>query len=91
VSLIADRGYDHPKYRRLLWQRGVKPVIAGRQTEHGSGLGRYRWVVERTFALATQLQTSTRPLRTPRRHAPRPARARLLPRLLPPTSELNLK
>jgi transposase len=48
--LIADRGYDHDKYRRLLWQRGVKPVIARRQTDHGSGLGRYRWVVERTFA-----------------------------------------
>ena len=25
-------------------------MIARRQTEHGSGLGRYRWVVERTFA-----------------------------------------
>ena len=49
-SVIADRGYDHDKYRRLLWQRGIKPVIARRQTEHGSGLGRYRWVVERTFA-----------------------------------------
>jgi transposase len=49
-SLIADRGYDHDKYRRLVWARGVKPVIARRQTEHGSGLGRHRWVVERTFA-----------------------------------------
>lgn len=39
-----------PKYRRLVWQRGVKPIIARRQTEHGSGLGRDRWVVERTFA-----------------------------------------
>jgi transposase len=48
--VIADRGYDHDKYRRLLRQRGIKPVIARRQTEHGSGLGRYRWVVERTFA-----------------------------------------
>jgi transposase len=43
--LIADRGYDHDKYRRLLWQRGIKPVIARRQTENGSGLGRQRWVV----------------------------------------------
>ena len=33
-----------------LWRRGVKPVIAHRGTEHGSGLGRRRWVVERTFA-----------------------------------------
>ena len=49
-SVLADRGYDHDKYRRLVWQRGVKPVIARRQTAHGSGLGRHRWVVERTFA-----------------------------------------
>jgi len=49
-SVIADRGYDHDKYRRLLRQRGIKPVIARCRTEHGSGLGRYRWVVERTFA-----------------------------------------
>jgi transposase len=49
-TLIADRGYDHDKYRRLVWQRGVKPIIARRQTDHGSGLGRHRWVVERTFA-----------------------------------------
>lgn len=40
-------------YRRQLWQRDVKPVIARRQTEHGSGPGRYRWVVERTFAGCT--------------------------------------
>jgi transposase len=28
----------------------VKPVIARRQTERGSGLGKLRWVVELTFA-----------------------------------------
>ena len=49
-QVIADRGYDHDKYRRNLWRGGVKPVIARRTTEHGSGLGRVRWVVERTFA-----------------------------------------
>jgi transposase len=48
--LLADRGYDHDKYRRELWARGVKPVIARRQREHGSGLGRERWVVERGFS-----------------------------------------
>jgi transposase len=48
--VAADRGYDHDKYRRQLRQRGIKPEIARRQTEHGSGLGRARWVVERTFA-----------------------------------------
>ncbi len=48
--VTADRGYDHNKYRRQLRQRGIAPEIARRQTEHGSGLGRARWVVERTFA-----------------------------------------
>ncbi|WP_405838484.1 IS5 family transposase [Streptomyces platensis] len=49
-QLFADRGYDFDKYRRLLWQRGIKPVIARRGTSHGSGLGVVRWVVERTNA-----------------------------------------
>jgi IS5 family transposase len=35
--LFADRGYDFDKYRRLLWKRGVKPVIARRGAVHGSG------------------------------------------------------
>jgi transposase len=48
--VIADRGYDHDKYRRELWRRGIKPQIARRSTEDGSRLGRVRWVVERTFA-----------------------------------------
>jgi transposase len=48
--VLADRGYDHDKYRRELWKRGVKPVIARRDTDHGSGLGTERWVIERTFA-----------------------------------------
>ena len=50
ASVVADRGYDHDKYRRLLRERGITPLIARRLTEHGSGLGRVRWVVERTFA-----------------------------------------
>ncbi len=50
LTVIADRGYDYDQYRRLVWTRGIKPLIARRRTEHGSGLGRHRWVVERTFA-----------------------------------------
>jgi transposase len=49
--VYADRGYDHDKYRRQLRALGITPVIARRGTEHGSGLGVYRWVVEATFAL----------------------------------------
>jgi transposase len=48
--VTADRGYDHDTYSRQLRQRGIRPEIARRSTEHGSGLGRFRWVVERTFA-----------------------------------------
>ena len=51
-SVVADRGYHHNTYRRLVWHK-EKPVIARRQTAHGSGLGRDRRVVERTFAGST--------------------------------------
>jgi transposase len=49
-ELFADRGYDFDKYRRLLRERGIIARIARRDTEHGSGLGKIRWVVERAFA-----------------------------------------
>ena len=49
-QVVGDRGYDYDKHRRLVRARGITPVIARRQTEHGSGLGSVRWVVERTFA-----------------------------------------
>jgi transposase len=49
-ELFADRGYDFDKYRRLLRERGIIPRIARRNTEHGSGLGKTRRVVERAIA-----------------------------------------
>ncbi|MFE3738305.1 IS5 family transposase [Streptomyces sp. NPDC059134] len=48
--VLGDRRYDYDKYRRLVWNLGVKPLIAPRGTEHGSGLGTQRWFVERAFA-----------------------------------------
>jgi transposase len=48
--VYADRGYDSEAHRQKLRVRGIKPVLAKRRTEHGSGLGKYRWVVERTHA-----------------------------------------
>jgi hypothetical protein len=48
--LTADRGYDYDGYRRQLRRRGLAAEIARSNNEHGSGLGRYRWVVERTYA-----------------------------------------
>ncbi|WP_448323728.1 IS5 family transposase [Streptomyces sp. DSM 41493] len=49
-SLFADRGYDHDIYRNCVRERGIVPAIARRGTRHGTGLGTYRWVVERSFA-----------------------------------------
>lgn len=49
-ALLADRGYAHDKHRRLLWACGIRPVIAERGQEHGSGLGTFRYMVECTIA-----------------------------------------
>ncbi|MGP8304492.1 IS5 family transposase [Streptomyces inhibens] len=50
-EIYADRGYDHDCYRRQVRAKGIKPLIARRGTDHGSGLGTKRWVVEQTIAL----------------------------------------
>jgi transposase len=49
-TLYADRAYDSEPHREELRDRGIDPKIPKRRTEHGSGLGVYRWVVERTNA-----------------------------------------
>jgi hypothetical protein len=49
--VLGDRGYDHDKYRRLVRALGVRPRIARRGTEHGSGPGKQRRVVEQAIAL----------------------------------------
>jgi transposase len=49
-ELYADRGYDSDDARALLGWLGIKPNIAKRRTTHGSGLGKVRWVVERTIS-----------------------------------------
>ena len=49
-DLYADRGYDSEATRGLLRWLGIEPHIAKRRTPHGSGLGKVRWVVERTIA-----------------------------------------
>ena len=48
--VYASRGYDHDNYRRLLHADGIPTSIARRGQPHGSGLGKIRWVVERTHA-----------------------------------------
>ena len=52
----ADRGYDSDPHRRVLGERGIETEIARRYTGHGSGLGRTRWVVERTIAWLHQFR-----------------------------------
>ena len=47
---FADRGYDSDDTRHVLRWLGIEPRIARRGTEHGSGLGKVRWVVERTIS-----------------------------------------
>lgn len=49
-KLYADRGYDSEAHREALRERGIEPKVAKRDTEHGSGLGVYRRVVERFFS-----------------------------------------
>jgi transposase len=49
-QLYGDRAYDSEAHREALRDRGIEPELAERGTEHGSGLGVYRWVVERFFS-----------------------------------------
>jgi transposase len=49
--VLADRAYDaQEKIREPLRNRGITARIAKRNAGHGSGLGKYRWVVEAAFA-----------------------------------------
>jgi transposase len=52
----GDRGYDSEPHRKELRSRRIEPVLARRNTEHGSGLGVTRWVVERTLAWLHQFR-----------------------------------
>jgi transposase len=50
AKLYADRAYDDESTRHLLRWLGIEPYLAKRNTEHGSGMGKYRYVVERTIS-----------------------------------------
>ena len=49
-KVLGDRGYDSDPHRRELRRRGIEPILAQRRTPHGSGLGGFRWFVERTLS-----------------------------------------
>ncbi len=49
-EVFADRAYDaEEKIREALRRRRIRPTIARRNEEHGSGLGIFRYVVESCF------------------------------------------
>ena len=54
--LYADRAYDSRRHRQELRRRHIAPSLARRGAEHGSGLGVYRWVVERTLGWLHQFR-----------------------------------
>ena len=49
-ELFGDRAYHSRAGRRELRRRGIQAKIAWPKSDHGSGLGKRRWVVERTIA-----------------------------------------
>jgi transposase len=49
-KLYGDRAYHSRGGRAELRRRHIQAKIAAPKTEHGSGLGTKRWVVERTIA-----------------------------------------
>ena len=55
-ELHGDRGYDSEPLRQQLRRLHISPVLAKRGTPHGSGLGVYRWVVERTLSWLHQFR-----------------------------------
>lgn len=55
-EVLGGRGYDSHLYRQTLSARGIASALAKRNTEHGSGLGVCRYVVEQTLALLHQFR-----------------------------------
>ncbi|MFC1408711.1 transposase [Streptacidiphilus sp. N1-12] len=55
-ALLGDKGYDSASVRRALRHRGILPVISRRGHPDIHGLGKLRYVVERTFALLHQFK-----------------------------------
>jgi transposase len=56
TACLGERVYDVEYIRRALRTRQILPWLDMRNSKHGSGLGRWRWVVERTFAWLNQFR-----------------------------------
>jgi transposase len=55
-SAYGDRAYYSRMRKILLHARGIEPRLAKPRTAHGSGLGRKRWVIERTLSWLHQFR-----------------------------------
>src|SRR5262249_20960911 len=48
--IYTDRGFDSEPNREGMRRRGIEPFIPKQRAPHGSGLGIFRWVAERTVS-----------------------------------------
>lgn len=55
-AVQGDRAYDSEPHRQKLRDQDIEPILAKRNTDHGSGLGVFRWVVERTISWLHQFR-----------------------------------
>ncbi|GGR09111.1 hypothetical protein GCM10010195_74550 [Kitasatospora griseola] len=55
-ALLGDKGYDSNPNRRELCKRRILPVISRKGSRDIIGLGKLRYVVERTFAQLHQFK-----------------------------------
>jgi len=49
-ALVGDRGYGFPWIIAAVKRLGITSLLAPRGSDHGSGLGKIRYVVEQTLA-----------------------------------------
>jgi transposase len=55
-KLQGDTAYQSAAKEEELRQRGIEPVIGHRGRAHGSGLGKFRWFIERTLSWHKQFR-----------------------------------
>ena len=55
-AVQGDRAYGSAAHHRWLQARGIADQLARPRTPHGSGLGKTRWVVERTLSWLHQFR-----------------------------------
>ena len=54
--MVADKAYHSRERVVSLWIRGVEPLLPVRGRTDGRGLGRLRWVVDRTLSWLHQFR-----------------------------------